>query len=83
MKILITVKEIYGNQLLYPLCDTGKKLCKLLGTKTIPKDKIKELGSLGFEVTMSYYQSLEFKDLVVGYPYINFEWSAASWEYSL
>tara|TARA_R110001606_G_scaffold130424_1_gene265822 strand:+ start:1019 stop:1255 length:237 start_codon:yes stop_codon:yes gene_type:complete len=78
MKILITVKEKYGNELLYPLCDTAKKVCELLGTKTIPKDKIKTLDSLGFKVTMSYYQSLEFKDLVVGYPFINSEWENAS-----
>ena len=73
MKILITVKEKYGNELLYPLCDTAKKVCELLGTKTIPKDKVKTLEDLGYRITMSYYQSLEFEHLMVGYPFIRSE----------
>ena len=70
MKILITVKEKYGNELLYPLNDTAKLICKLLGTKTIAKDKVKPLEDLGYRVTMSYEQSLEFEHLVAGFPFI-------------
>ena len=70
MKILITVKEKYGNELLYPLNDTAKLICKLLGTKTIAKDKVKSLEDLGYKVTMSYEQSLEFEHLVAGFPFI-------------
>ncbi len=83
MKILITVKENYGNELLYPLCDTAKKVCELLGTKTISKDKIKTLEDLGYKVTMSYEQSLEFEHLMVGYPFIRSEQKVTSWEYFL
>ena len=70
MKILITVKEKYGNELLYPLNDTAKLICTLLGTKTIAKDKVKPLEDLGYRVTMSYEQSLEFDHLVAGFPFI-------------
>jgi len=70
MKILITVKEKYGNELLYPLNNTAKLICKLLGTKTIAKDKVKPLEDLGYRVTMSYEQSLEFEHLVAGFPFI-------------
>ena len=70
MKILITVKEKYGNELLYPLNDTAKLICKLLGTKTIAKEKVKPLEDLGYRVTMSYEQSLEFEHLVAGFPFI-------------
>jgi hypothetical protein len=78
MKILITVKEKYGNELLYPLNDTAKLICVLLGTKTIPKDKIKTLEDLGYRITMSYYQSLEFEHLMVGYPFIRSEQEVTS-----
>ena len=78
MKILITVKEKYGNELLYPLCDTAKLICELLGTKTISKDKIKTLEDLGYKVTMSYEQSLEFEHLMVGYPFIRSEQKVTS-----
>ena len=70
MQVLITVKERYGNELLYPLNNTAKLICKLLGTKTIAKDKVKPLEDLGYRVTMSYEQSLEFEHLVAGFPFI-------------
>ena len=70
MQVLITVKERYGNELLYPLNDTAKLICKLLGTKTIAKEKVKPLEDLGYRVTMSYEQSLEFEHLVAGFPFI-------------
>jgi len=70
MQVLITVKERYGNELLYPLNNTAKLICKLLGTKTIAQDKVKSLEDLGYRVTMSYEQSLEFEHLVAGFPFI-------------
>jgi hypothetical protein len=71
MQILITVKENgWHGELLYPLNDTAKLICKLLGTKTIAKEKVKPLEDLGYRVTMSYEQSLEFDHLVAGFPFI-------------
>ena len=78
MQVLITVKEKYGNELLYPLNNTAKLICTLLGTKTIAKDKVKPLEDLGYRITMSYYQSLEFEHLMVGYPFIRSEQEVTS-----
>ncbi len=53
MKITIEVREVFGKQTIYPICDTSKKLAKLAGTKTLTKEALKIIESLGYEITLS------------------------------
>jgi hypothetical protein len=32
MKILVEVRDVYGNRTVYPLCDTAKLFASLAGT---------------------------------------------------
>ena len=45
--IKLQIKSVYGNELVYPACDTSKMLTRLTGKKTFDNsnlDTIKELG---------------------------------------
>lgn len=41
-------KSVYGNDLIYPVNDTAKKLVQLTGRKTVDKIQLKMMESLGF-----------------------------------
>lgn len=44
----VTVKQIYGNELVYPACEQSKLLCKLTNTKTFTEQSISIIKQLGF-----------------------------------
>lgn len=46
--IQVTIKNVYGNELVYPACETGHALTDLLGTKTFTDWQIKKLRALGY-----------------------------------
>lgn len=49
----IEVEKInkYGNDLIYPVCDTAKKFCKLLGKqKTLTMANVEAIKDIGFGV---------------------------------
>lgn len=49
MKLLVIIKNVYGNEMIYPVCDKAKLLCKLSGKKTFTKDSLSILKQLGYE----------------------------------
>jgi|TARA_R110000772_G_scaffold51698_3_gene118571 hypothetical protein len=51
MEIFLTVKNVYGNNLVYPQCITSENLAKFKGVKTFKADDIKLLARLGYKVT--------------------------------
>lgn len=50
MKIQITVKNVYGNELIYPVCEKAKAFCELTNKKTFSCNDISKIKQLGFEV---------------------------------
>lgn len=48
MKIQLQLKQSYGRDLIYPVCEKSKALAKLVGQKTITEENLhiitKELG---------------------------------------
>ena len=51
MNLIIEQKRVYGNDLIYPICDKAKKLCSLTGQKTFNKIAINTLKALGYTFT--------------------------------
>jgi hypothetical protein len=49
-KVMIQVKNVYGNELLYPANETAELFTKLLGTKTFSVSQLKLIQELGFEI---------------------------------
>lgn len=51
MEIQVQVKNVYGNDLVYPICRKAELFCFIAGTKTLSEQDIKHIKSLGYEVT--------------------------------
>ena len=50
MNIIVCIRNVYGNELIYPVCDTAKLLAKLAGRKTLGIGDIKTIEALGYVV---------------------------------
>ena len=51
MKIQVQLKQSYGRDLIYPVCDKAKAFAALVGQKTLTDQDIKIITkSLGFEL---------------------------------
>lgn len=50
MKILITLKDIYGKETVYPACEKAELFCQLAGTKTLTAAMLRSIQALGFEI---------------------------------
>jgi chromatin remodeling complex protein RSC6 len=50
--ITVTVKNVYGNRLLYPACDVSRKLAELIGTKTFTRRDVDRIIDLGYNFTV-------------------------------
>lgn len=52
MSILIEIKNVYGNETIYPVCEIAITLAALTGKKTFNKNDIKLIRSLGYEINI-------------------------------
>lgn len=48
--ITVQIKPVYGNVLIYPVCANAKLFARLTKTKTLSKENLKDIESLGYEV---------------------------------
>ena len=48
--IEVQVKTVYGNDLIYPICSKAKSFTALTKTKTLHRDDIAIIKSLGYTV---------------------------------
>jgi hypothetical protein len=51
MKIQIEVKNVYGNKVVYPICETAKKFAELTQTKQLTHKALCIIEALGYEIT--------------------------------
>ena len=50
MQILVEIKNVYGAEKIYPLCANGETFAKLAGTKTLTRDALQLIKSLGYSI---------------------------------
>jgi len=50
MTIKVIIKNVYGNELIYPACETSHRFATLTGTKTLSRYAISVIKTLGYEV---------------------------------
>ncbi len=50
MEILVCVRNVYGNELIYPVCEKAKLFAKLAGRKTLSLADVQTIEALGFTV---------------------------------
>ena len=49
-KIRVQVRNVFGNDLIYPMCINSKRFTELTQTKTLTRDDVKTIKALGFTV---------------------------------
>ena len=52
MQILVKIKNVYGNEMVYPVCDTALTLASLTGKKTFSTQDIALIKTLGYQVNV-------------------------------
>ena len=50
MNIIVQIRNVYGNELIYPVCATAQLLAKLAGRKTLGTVDIKTIEELGYVI---------------------------------
>tara|TARA_R110002012_G_scaffold157856_1_gene319143 strand:+ start:430 stop:603 length:174 start_codon:yes stop_codon:yes gene_type:complete len=50
MEIEVQVKTVYGNNLIYPICNKAKSFTTLTKTKTLSREDIAVIKALGYSV---------------------------------
>lgn len=50
MKIVVEIKNVYGNELIYPACEKAIEFTRLTGTKTLSPYHIERIKALGYTV---------------------------------
>ena len=48
--ITVNIKNVYGNELIYPVCFNAKKFTSLTKNKTLSKKDINIIRTLGFNI---------------------------------
>jgi hypothetical protein len=56
--ITVIEKNVYGNTLIYPLCETAKKFAELIGKKTFSQLDLSRIQGLGYLVLNNSTASL-------------------------
>jgi len=46
-RLIVEERNVYGNELIYPVCELSKELTELTGNKTITEDTKRKLKALG------------------------------------
>ena len=51
-KITVEIKNVYGKDLIYPVCEKAKKFALIADAKTLARVDISNIKYLGFEVVV-------------------------------
>lgn len=50
MKVTIEIKNVYGINKNYPICDTAKLFAQLTGSKTLSQAQLRTIEALGYTI---------------------------------
>ena len=50
LKIQITLKNVYGTEQAYPVCDKAKVFAEIAGSKTLQPRTLRQIIRLGYEI---------------------------------
>lgn len=48
--IMIEVRNVYGNETIYPACEVSTKFAHMLGQKTLTRKNLKDIAAIGFDI---------------------------------
>lgn len=58
MTITVRRKTVYGNEMIYPVCDTAKHLALLGDTKTLTPRQVNIIKALGYKIVLEQQEEL-------------------------
>jgi hypothetical protein len=58
MEITVRRKTLYGNDVVYPVCDTAKNLTMLGDTKTLTQRQIGIIKALGYKIVLEQQEEV-------------------------
>ena len=50
MKIQVTIKNVYGKETIYPICEQAKIFAGLVRQRTLTRKDIEKIKALGFAI---------------------------------
>ena len=50
MSIQVKVKQVYGKETIYPICNKAILFAKMVGQKTLTRDNLKVIKDLGYTI---------------------------------
>ena len=50
MKLIVQIKNIYGVDRIYPVCEKSKSFSRIAGLKTLQQPVIDEIKKLGYQI---------------------------------
>lgn len=50
MSVQVQIKNVYGNETIYPVCDKAKVFASMVGQKTLTMRDINHIKQLGYTV---------------------------------
>jgi hypothetical protein len=65
MKLKISIKTVYGKDLIYPADETAEMLVSLTGKKTFDKRDLVTIQNLGYEIEQVSAYELKLKETKV------------------
>jgi len=58
MNITVEIKNNFGNEAIYPACEHSRLFAEIAGTKTLTRETIEKIKSLGYLVGVAAPQKL-------------------------
>tara|TARA_R110000803_G_scaffold204493_1_gene270585 strand:- start:1671 stop:1847 length:177 start_codon:yes stop_codon:yes gene_type:complete len=58
MNITVKIKNNFGNEAIYPACEYSRLFAEIAGTKTLTRETIEKIKSLGYLVGVAAPQKL-------------------------
>ena len=52
MTITVEIKNVYGNETIYPVCDSAKTFAAIAGTKTLTRHALSLIKGMGYAVNV-------------------------------
>lgn len=49
-QITVSVRQVYGNETIYPVCQSARFFAALAGTKTLTSDALRLIVAQGYDV---------------------------------
>ena len=50
LSIVVQIKNVYGRDVIYPICTKAKSFAKLVNQKTLTQDNLEIIKSLGYSI---------------------------------